>query len=79
MSILYFDTKFINLRPTKAEICFILLVSCMIVLNVQLDYLPILQYDATLFGSKDKCKKMKEVPRLNLRDFLFFKKLLYLV
>ena len=47
--------------------------------TVLLDYLPILQYGATLLGSKDKCKKIEEVSRLNLRHFLIFKKIFYLI
>ena len=59
MPTLYFDTSFINLRQTWAEIGLILLVNCMYVYTVLLDYLPILQYDAILLGSKEKCKKKR--------------------
>ena len=38
-----------------------------------------MQYDATLLGSKGKCKKMEEVLRLNLSLFLFFKTIFYLI
>ena len=47
--------------------------------TVLLGYLSIMQYDATLLGSKGKCKKMEEVPWLNLRLFLLFKTKFYLI
>ena len=41
--------------------------------NVLLSYLPILQYDATLLGTKNKCQSIGDVLRFKLRYFLFFK------
>ena len=40
---------------------------------------PLLQNDAALLGSKDKCKKMEDVPRLNLGHFLFCKTIFNLI
>ena len=42
-------------------------------IKIILGYLIILQYNATLLGTKNKCKSIEDVQSFNLRQYLFFK------